>query len=90
MAQASLQKIVNPDLAQAALRGTIRHGEFRAYVRLAKPEKKSPYMEVLGSHSPGLIKARIRCDEINQAAEDNNVVSIELREYISSNRSRLK
>ena len=81
---AYLEKIVNPDLAHAAMRTAEPYGEFKAYVRLAKPELFPTYMsKVVALNSPGLFKACISCDQIEHAADDNNVISIELREHIS-------
>jgi hypothetical protein len=81
---AYLEKIVNPDMARAALRNAEPHGEFKAFVRLAKPEDHPSYMRSIELHSAGLVKARIPCNKIAFVAADTNVISIELREHISS------
>jgi hypothetical protein len=80
----SLKKIVNPDFAQAMLRGTKMFGEFRIIVRLASPEHHPSYMEVTGPHSPGHMKARIPCDRIGCLEKDGNVLSVELRAHVST------
>ncbi|MDX2028628.1 MAG: hypothetical protein SFW62_08330 [Alphaproteobacteria bacterium] len=76
-------KIVNPDLAITVLHSIDPRGEFKAFVRLAKPEKPSSYMKVMEIHSPGLFKVRIPCDRIMRVANDRNVLSVELYEHIS-------
>ncbi|HUY69178.1 MAG TPA: hypothetical protein VMV79_07745 [Alphaproteobacteria bacterium] len=81
--RSSFAKIVNPDLARAALRGVESFGEFRIIVRLAQPERTPPYMTVTGVHSPGHMKARIPCDQIARLDKDTNVLSVELREHVS-------
>jgi hypothetical protein len=80
----SLNKIVNPDLARAALHGVEPYGEFKAYVRLAKPDRRPSYMKVMGLYAPDIFRARIRCDQIKNLAGDTNVISVELREHITS------
>lgn len=80
---ACFDKIVNPDLARAALHGVAPYGEFMAYVRLAKPEEHPTYMSIEALCAPDLIKARIPCDQMDNLAEDTNVLSVELREHIS-------
>jgi hypothetical protein len=81
-----LDKIVNADLARTALHNVEPFGEFTAYVRLASPEKCPSYMEALEFqlHMPGYLKVRIPCAEIARVAGDSNVLSVELREHISS------
>ena len=41
---ANLDKVVNPDLARAALHGVTPYGAFKAYVRFAVPEKSPIYL----------------------------------------------
>ncbi|MFY9287976.1 MAG: hypothetical protein WAO98_05695 [Alphaproteobacteria bacterium] len=77
-----LNKIVNPDLARVAMRSNEPRGAFKAFVRLAKPPKQSDVLELL---SPGCFKFCIPCNEIESFAQDKNVISIELREHITSN-----
>jgi hypothetical protein len=79
----SLNKVINPDLARAALHSAETFGEFQIIVRFAKPEKYPSYMTVTGLHSPGHMKARIPCDQIGRLENDHNVLSVELSEYIS-------
>jgi hypothetical protein len=75
-------KIVNPDLARMVLHAAEPCGEFRVIVRLVRPGKLPRYMKATGLHSPGHIKARIPCNQIQRAGNDSNVVSIELREHV--------
>jgi hypothetical protein len=75
-------KIINSHLACTALRGIAPYGEFKAIVRLARPEKHPSYMTVTGIHSPGHVKARIRCDQIARIGCDRNVLSVELRQHV--------
>jgi hypothetical protein len=35
-------------------------------------------------HAPGFLKVRIPCTQIGRVADDSNVLSVELREHISS------
>ena len=77
-------KIVNPDLAVVALHGNEMHGEFKAFVRLAKPEKRPCGMRVMEIHSGDLLNVRIRCDQIEHVVGNKNVLSVELREYVST------
>ena len=76
-------KIVNPELALGPLRDDKPHGEFKAIVHLAKPDKHPSYMKIIGLYSPGFLKARIPCSQMNRIAADANVLSVELREHIS-------
>lgn len=78
-----LGKVVNPDLALTVLHSIDPRGEFKAFVRLAKPEKPSRYMKIVEVHSPGLLKALIPCDRLTRIANDRNVLSVELREHVS-------
>jgi hypothetical protein len=79
----TLHKIINPDLARAALHSAERFGEFQIIVRFARPEKHPSYMKVTGEHSAGHMKALIPCDQIDRLEDDRNVLSVELRQYIS-------
>jgi len=81
--QETVQKIVNPELARGPMRGDKPHGEFKAIVHLASPDKHPPYMKILGLYSPGFLKARIPCSQINRISADANVLSVELREHVS-------
>ncbi len=77
-------KILNPELTRGALHGNNPHGEFEAIVHLATPEKHPSYMKILGTYSPGFLKARIPCSQIKRISSDDNVLSVELRAHISS------
>jgi hypothetical protein len=81
---AYLDKIVNPELARAAMHSVEPHGEFKAYVRLAAPEQRPSYMKFMELYSPGIFKAFIPCAQIENVADDSNVLSVELCEHISS------
>ena len=83
---AYLDKIVNPELVRTALHTVEPFGEFTAYVKLAEPENCPSYMEALGMQliSPGYLKVRIPCAEITRVGTDSNVLSVELRQHISS------
>jgi hypothetical protein len=81
---AFFDKIANPDLALAALHNNELHGEFKALVRLARPDKRPSGVKVMEIHSADVIKVRIRCDQIEHFVEDGNVLRIELSEYISN------
>ena len=74
-------KIVNPYLARMALHAAETFGEFQVIVRFAKPKYPS-YLTVTGQHSPGHIKARVPCNQIERMSRDSNVLSIELREHV--------
>lgn len=78
------EKIVNPDLARGPLRSAEPHGEFKAYIRVAEPENVPDYVQHIEIQGPGLFKVRIPCTKMALASEDDNVVSIELIEHISS------
>jgi hypothetical protein len=80
--QLSYDKIVNPALARLAFHANEAFGEFKVIVRFAKP-KYPPYLKVIGPHSPGHIKARVPCNQIARMSQDNNVLSIELREHVT-------
>ena len=56
----SFGKIVNPDFAMAALHGYEPHGEFKAYVRMAKPGQRPANMKVMEIHSDDMLVS-IRC-----------------------------
>lgn len=77
-------KILNPNLALAALASATPHGEFKAYVRLAKSGRYPASLKSTRVCAPGLVKGRIACAQIRALAADSNVVSIELREHIAS------
>jgi hypothetical protein len=76
----SSEKIINTNLLRIG-----SHGAFKAYVRLAQPEKPPACMQVMELHSPGLLTVRIPCDMLNDAADDSNVLSIELCEHDTLN-----
>ncbi|MER2519861.1 MAG: hypothetical protein ABTQ34_04130 [Bdellovibrionales bacterium] len=76
-------KILNPNLALAALASATPHGEFKAYVRLAKSGRYPASLKSTRVCANGLIKGRIACSQIRALAADSNVVSIELREHIA-------
>jgi hypothetical protein len=80
---ASLCKIVNPDFALTAMHGYEPHGEFKAFVRIAEPDQRPANMKVMEIHSSDMLKVRIRCDQIEQVIDDSNILSVELREYVS-------
>jgi hypothetical protein len=77
----AFDKIVNPDLARMAFHAAEIFGEFNVIVRFAKPKYPS-YLKITGQHSPGHVKARVACDQIERMGQDENVLSIELREHI--------
>lgn len=77
-------KIVNPEITRGILHSDNPHGEFEAIVHLAKPETHPPYMKILGTYSPGFLKARIPCSQMRRISADQNVLSVELRAHISS------
>lgn len=81
---AFFDKIANPNFALAALYNDKAHGEFKALVRFAQPEKRPAGVKVIEIHSADLLKVRIRCDQIEHFVEDGNVLRIELREYMSN------
>lgn len=72
-------KIINSHMTEAF--GLVPRGAFKAFVRFAAPEKTPSYMKVMELHSPGLFKVSIPCDQMETAADDENVLSIELREH---------
>ncbi|MGE3623107.1 MAG: hypothetical protein AB7H77_04440 [Bdellovibrionales bacterium] len=78
----SLNKVVNPHLARLALHAARPQGEFRVIVHLAHPAKPPRYMKVTGMASPGGLKARIPCNQIERVDKDSNVLSVELREHV--------
>lgn len=77
-------KILNPTLALAALASAKPHGEFKAYVRLAKTGRYPASLKATRVCAPGLVKGRIACSQIRALAADSNVVSIELCEHVAS------
>jgi hypothetical protein len=82
-------KVINPDLAMVPFHGTEPYGEFKAIVRLARPENRPSAMKVMEIYSANLLNVRIRCDQIKCVIEDVNVLSVELREYVSKTRPQL-
>jgi hypothetical protein len=80
---ALLGKIVNPNFAFAALHTSEPHGEFKALVHLAQPEKHPSNMKIMEIYSADLLNVRIRCDQIEHVIGDRNVLRVELREYVS-------
>jgi len=74
-------KIVNPEFANIFLRNVVPYGAFKAFVRFAEPHKTPGYMKVMELHSPGLFEVSIPCGEIDSATDDDNILSIELREH---------
>lgn len=77
-------KIANPDFAIAALHGSEPHGEFKAIVRFAQPEKRPTDIKVMEIYSEDLFKVRIPCDQIEHFTEDGNVLRVDIQEHISS------
>jgi hypothetical protein len=75
-------KIINPELAQMALRAARPCGEFKVIVRLQQPGKLPRYIKAAGLHSPGHIKGRMPCEKIEAIGRDSNIVSLELREHV--------
>ncbi len=74
-------KVINPQFAQIFTNHIQPHGDFKAFVRFAAPEKKPDYMKVVELHSPGLFKVSLPCTQLNEAADDENILSIELCEH---------
>ncbi|MBI1273188.1 MAG: hypothetical protein GC131_03770 [Alphaproteobacteria bacterium] len=62
---------------------THKAGGFSAIVRLARPEYRPEYMTILGTFTPGWMRARINCDALDRAADDSDVLSVELCEHYS-------
>jgi hypothetical protein len=80
----SFDKIVNPDLAVRAFHtAAALNGEFGVIIKLERPDRHSPYIKVIGQHSPGHVKARVPCNKIRSVIGDRNVLSVELRELIT-------
>ncbi len=84
-----LDKIVNPGLAYAALNNVTPRGDFKVYVKIAQENlRTSARMKAARkAYAPGLFTMRIPCSEIPALAADANVISIELREHITSGHS---
>lgn len=76
-------KVINPQFAQIFTNHIQPHGNFKAFVRFAAPENKPDYIKLLKLHSPGLFKVNIPCNQLDEAADDENILSIELCEYSS-------
>lgn len=75
-------KIVNLHLARMALHADKISGKFRVIVRFKRPGHPPACMKVTGQHSPGHFNACIPCGEIENAARDHNVVSLEVCEHV--------
>lgn len=82
-------KISNPDFALTALHNSEPHGEFKALIRFAHPEKCPANLKVMEIYSADQIRVRIRCDQIEHFVADGNVLRIELSEYISDGSGQL-
>jgi hypothetical protein len=83
-AATSLEKIVNPNLALAALNTVEPYGDFIALVKMAKPRQHPPTcLKSARLYAPNLWKALIPCDQIDDLVADTNVISVELRERIA-------
>ena len=79
----NMKKIVNPNLALAALNKACPYGEFKAFVKVEKSRPHPAYLKEAKTCAPGVVKARIACDQIETAIANSNVISIELREHIA-------
>jgi hypothetical protein len=79
----SLEKIVNPNLALAALNSAEPYGEFIALVKMAQSKPYPTCLKAARLYAPDLWKAMIPCDQIDDLVADTNVISVELREHIS-------
>jgi hypothetical protein len=79
----ALDKIVNPDLAYKALHAAQTFGEFGVIIKFQQPNKVPRHIKVTGQHSPGHFHGRISCSKIESVIGDRNILSVELREYIT-------
>ena len=75
---------MNAELARGALHGAEPHGVFRAFVHLARPEQVPAYMQQVEFESLGILKVTIDCQQMTNIDDDDNVISVELIEYVSS------
>ena len=85
---AKLEKVINPNLTFAALHSAAPHGEFKALVTYAKNKPYPDYLTAVEFYAPNVLAARIPCDKIESANADSNVISIEIREHITSSRKK--
>ena len=79
----SMGKIVNPNLALAAMHPVEPYGEFIALVKMAESKPHPSCLKAAQLYAPDLWKALIPCDQIDDLVADTNVISIELREHIA-------
>ena len=78
-----MEKIVNPNLALAALNCLEPYGEFKALIKTVTETELPSCFKSVEFYAPGLLKPYIPCSQIERAAADTNVISIELREHIA-------
>ena len=78
-----MTKLVNPQLAQAALNSTDRCGDFKAYVRLNPNAAQPAGYRPIPYYGADFYVASIPCDRFEAIIADANVLSIELREYVT-------
>ena len=83
-----LEKIINPNLTVAALNCAEPFGEFKALVKYTKAEPYPDYLTAVEFYAPDVLKAHIPCSKIEHANADANIISIEIREHITSSRKR--
>jgi hypothetical protein len=76
-------KIVNPSLALTSWHTQESYGQFKAYIQLAHPETHPHNIKLIELGQPGFYEATIPCSRMEEFAADDNIVSIELREYIA-------
>lgn len=82
--RAAKEKIINPEFARGALHSDHPHGEFKALVKLLVPEQLPQYMQYIEVEAPGLFWVHIPCDKMANLQDDDNIISVELIERISS------
>lgn len=59
------------------------HGRFEALVTLSE-DYRPEYMKILGSFSPGTLRAEIPTAALKRLEHDDKVLSVELREYVGA------
>ena len=79
-----MTKLVNPQLAQAALNGADRFGDFKAYVRLRAAATQPAGYQPIPCYGADIYAASIPCAQFERIVADANVLSVELREYVTS------
>jgi len=58
-------------------------GVFQAIVQLADPAYRPSYMQILGTFSPGFMRAQIAYAAFAAARADQDILTVELRAYHS-------